>query len=343
MEESSKMTTAELESVSETLNPLDLPRHDIEAPELSLCETFYPFGFPTELRTNSPEILLRAHDLWSIFGKQYDTKPVRVDVHLVEVEDGSTECPPAPVPRMAMPHLFNMADANNYCVADMDRLTTQLVISRETLKYRSYLDYFFLGCAPLIHITCRYTTAVHAGCVARNGRGVLLCGNSGAGKSTLSYACARAGWTYVTDDGSLLLNEGEGRTVTGNCHQLRFRTSAVNLFPELEGLEVTPRAAGKPSIELPTAPMTGITCASTAHVDFLVFLNRSSSGPQELVPYRKDKARLYLTQTLLGPLESLTMQCAALERLLKAEIFELNYSDMAWAVRRLEALTVEGR
>jgi len=89
------MTIAELESACETLKPLDLPRHPIEAPELSLCETFYPLGFPTELRTNSPEILLRARGLWSIFGKRFDTRPIRVDVHLVE--SGSAECPPAPV------------------------------------------------------------------------------------------------------------------------------------------------------------------------------------------------------------------------------------------------------
>ena len=39
----------------------------------------------------------------------------------------------------------------------------------------------------------RQVVMVHAGCVARNGTGVLLCGASESGKSTLSYACARAG------------------------------------------------------------------------------------------------------------------------------------------------------
>jgi hypothetical protein len=140
-----------------------------------------------------------------------------------------------------------------------------------------------------------------------------------------------------------LLNDGQDRLVTGNCHQVRFRPSAVTLFPELEGLEITPRAAGKPSIELPTAPMPGITCATTAQADFLVFLNRCGSGPQELVPYRKDAARHYLRQTLFGPAESLATQCAAIERLLTAEVFELRYADLDWAVNRLESLTKDGR
>jgi len=76
---------------------------------------------------------------------------------------------------------------------------------------------------------------VHAGCAALDGRGVLLCGDSGAGKSTLTYALARAGWAYVTDDCSFLLNCGKRRMVTGNCNQVRFRPSAGELFPEVAG------------------------------------------------------------------------------------------------------------
>ena len=335
------MAIVEMESARDTQLQLDLPRHSVEAPELSLGEMFYPLGFPTILRTNSPEILLQARGLWSIFKKRFDTNPIRVDVHLVE--SGSSECPPAPVIHLAKPLLINIADANNHSVANLERATTQVILSRAAIRHRGYMDYFFLGCAPLCHIATRYTTPVHAGCVVRNGRGVLLCGDSGAGKSTLSYGCARAGWAYVADDASYLLNDGEDRLVTGNCHQVRFRPSAVKLFPELDGLDITPRAAGKPSIELPTAPMPGITRATTAQADFLVFLNRRASGPQELVSYRRDAARQYLRKVLYGLAESLAMQSAALERLLTAEILELRYSDLDWAVGRLESLALEGR
>jgi hypothetical protein len=239
--------------------------------------------------------------------------------------------------------VISIADPDNYSIANLERGTTQIILSRATVRYRSYLEYFFLGSSPLCHIATSYTTPVHAGCVARVGRGVLLCGDSGAGKSSLSYACALSGWTYVTDDASYLLNGGNDRLVTGNCHQVRFRPSAAELFPEVEGLEITPRAAGKPSIELPTAPMHGITCVPTAQVDFLVFLNRRLPCPPELVPYRKDVARYFMRQVLFGSAESLAAQYAALERLLTAEVFELRYSDLDWAVQRLGTLVREGR
>jgi hypothetical protein len=132
------------------------------------------------------------------------------------------------------------------------------------------------------------------------------------------------------------------RLVNGNCHHVRFRPSAAKLFPEVEGLEVTPRAAGKPSIEMPTAAMPGMICAPTAQVDFLVFLNRRVPGPPELVSYRKDVARYFMRQVLFGSAESLAAQYAALERLLTAEVFELRYSDLDWAVSRLETLAREG-
>ena len=128
----------------------------------------------------------------------------------------------------------------------------------------------------------------------------MLLGDSGAGKSSLSYACARAGWTYIADDASFLLNGGGERIIVGNCHQVRFRPTAAELFPEIEELAITPRAAGKPSIEMPMASMPHIVCAPTTHVDFLVFLNRRMGGPPELRSYRKDVAQSFMRQALFG-------------------------------------------
>jgi len=216
-------------------------------------------------------------------------------------------------------------------------------VARSTESHGNYLGYFFLGAAPLCHIASAHATPIHAGCVAFKGRGILLCGDSGAGKSSLSYACARAGWTYISDDASYLLHEADGRTVTGNCHQVRFRPTAQTLFPEIEGLAITPRAAGKPSIEMPTASLPWMSRAATAHIESLVFLNRRSGGPQALAPYCKDVARSFMRQVLFGPARSLDVQYRNLDRLLHAQVLELRYNDLDWAVQRLQALAEEGR
>ncbi len=334
------ITVEEIESACEKSESLDFSRHDVEAPELTHAKMFYPYGFPTEVKTNSPEILAEFEEIWGIFGKRFETHPIRVDVHVVESE--ATERPPAPSYRLMMPLMAIVADTENYGIADLAQSHTRMTLSRVAIRHKQYLRYFFLESTAVLHIGTRFTTPLHAGCVALNGRGVLLMGDSGAGKSTLSYACARAGWAYISDDSSFLLNGGSKRTIIGNCHQVRFRPSAADLFPELAGLDITPRIAGKPSIEMPTTFFPKVICAQTAQVDYLVFLNRRVDGPPELVPYRKEVARNFMRQILFGMAEWRDAQHSAIDQLLTARVFELRYTDLDWAVQRLETLTKAG-
>ena len=333
------MTIEEIERACDTSQVLDFSKHDLEAPTLSLTRMFYPLGFPLEVRTNSNEALELMAELWGSFEKQHNTEPIQSDVHVVE--EGSAECPPAPVFRMMLPLVTAVADANNYSIVNLQQNSVQISISRATLQHRLYAKYFLLG-APGCCIATRFTTPVHAACVALDGRGILLCGDSGAGKSTLSYACARSGWTYICDDGFYLKNCGDGRLGIGNCHHVRFRPSAAELFPEVQGLDITPRAAGKPSIELSTAPMSHVTRAQSTHIDFIVFLNRRAGEMPELRPYRAEVARQWMRQGLYGLPESLSVQYRTIDRLLTAEVLELRYTDLDWAVDRLRTLVREG-
>jgi hypothetical protein len=335
------MMTDVLPLPAEAVSSERFPRHPLEAPELTLRENFYPFGFPIELRTNSPEVLRHFGDAWGRFSMAHRTDPIEVDVHVVDGEDA--ECPSAPRFRLLYPLTIAIADQDNYSVTDLARGRTQIVISSSTLRHPLYLRYFLLDSAASIHIASRFTTPIHAGCVAIGGRGILLCGESGAGKSTLSYACAGAGFEYISDDAVFLLNSGHSRVVMGNCHQLRLRPAAATLFPEIAGLEVTPRAAGKPSIELPPSWMHQLPCVEQAQVDFLVFLNRDPAHAPGLVPYSPEKAREYFRDVLFGLPEQRLVQYRTIERLLTAEVMELRYTDLAWAVGRLRSLAQEGR
>ncbi len=333
------MTIEEIETACATSQALDL-KHDLELPALSLKEMFYPLGFPLEVRTNSSEVLEMVAELWGSFEKRHNTEPIRSDVHVVE--EGAAECPPAPVVRIMLPLVTGVADPNNYGIVNLERNSVHTSISRATLKHRLYAKYFLLG-MPGCCIATRFTTPAHAACVSLDGRGILLCGDSGAGKSTLSYACARSGWTYICDDGFFLQNCGcDGRVGTGDCYHVRFRPSAAELFPEIQGLDITPRATGKPSIELSTSPMSHITRAQSTHIDFMVFLNRRAGGTPELRPYSADVARQWMRQGLYGSPESLAVQYQTIERLLTADVFELRYTDLDWAVDRLQRLVREG-
>jgi hypothetical protein len=333
------MTVEEIESACDKSQDLGPRKHELEVAELSLRQVFYPLGFPTEVRTNSAAILSICGDLWGAFRKEHDTAAIRVDIHVVDSE--LTECPPEPKFRMMLPLMVLSSDAETYSIVDLDRGTTVMTLPRIVEEHSQYLRYFFLAGAAGCHISTQHSTPIHAGCVALDGRGVMLCGDSGAGKSTLSYACARAGWTFVSDDGSFLLNGGAGRLVSGNFNQVRFRPAAVELFPEVVGVEITERAVSKPSLLFSLDSVPHIARAQTTPVDFVVFLNRRSGGPPELRPYKKDVARYFMRQHLYGSQESLAVRYEAIERLLAAQILELRYTRLDDAIDMLQTMVRE--
>ena len=154
-----------------------------------------------------------------------------------------------------------------------------------------------------------------------NGRGLLLCGDSGAGKSSLSYACARRGWTFVSDDASFLVRAGKGNVAVGNPQHLHFRESATDLFAELRSHELTARINGEIAIQLTTAKLPRMNTALQSQIDFLIFLNRQPSGPPVLRPFSKARASAILEQVICyGEQPIRDAQKAALRDLLGGDV-----------------------
>jgi hypothetical protein len=165
-----------------------------------------------------------------------------------------------------------------------------------------------------------------------------LCGDSGAGKSSLSYACARAGWTYTSDDASYLLHNTDHPRVVGNSHQVRFRPTASTLFPELEGRALTPRAEGKPSIEVSTSEFPGLITASEARIDSIVYLNRGPSEEGELVPLPAGVAVERIREGFYPVAEICAIHDKAVQTLSDIPAYELRYRDFDQAIGQLDRL-----
>jgi|SRR5579864_929947 len=304
--------------------------------ELPLETEVNAHGFLMRVITNSPHVIQTAEETWSGF-------PLLFTDHSLEfrvvVSDNEQAKRPSDMSTMAQGHLLlTKTDEEDFAAGDLDRGFAAFWISPASARDHQFLINYHLNNVMYLMLWHAHLTMVHAACVTRNGRGVLLCGPSGAGKSCLAFACALRGWTFVTDDGVSLARRSSERLVVGTPRGMHFRPTAVEVLPELEGhlvliepwkkLSFMPAANGFPELRR----------AVHANIDAVVFLNRDAGGPARLVPMSADEAFSRLDREL--PLmEQIEDQRLSLRRLVEARSFELRYSDLYDAVNTLESLT----
>ena len=306
---------------------------------LDLSGRFYPYGFPAIVRSNSPQVLNAARESWG--GLERRASAPAMEIRCLVTAGGAQRLPPAPTVRAQRHLLVGVADASNFWTCDMPRGFASAWVTERVAADTGYLRYHVVEAMAYALMDSLHTIALHAACVAFGGHGVLLAGESGAGKSSLAYACARRGWTYVSDDASCLLRPGSGRVVLGDSRRFRFRATAGALFPEFRDFRQTARPRGKPTIEVRTDSLPAIHTACESSVDSIVFLNRreGSEGRAEISSYPSQKAREYLASSPWpSDLPGEEQRASTVERLLGAAIYEMRYSDLDAAVEALEQI-----
>jgi hypothetical protein len=305
--------------------------------EMPYREVFYPSGFGLEICTNDPEVIEAANESWGGLQPRHPNATVQLRIGIDE--SGSTECPPAPIVRAQRHLLTFIADIHNHASGDLHTGFGYICATGAALRHRQYFRYYFLESLALALLSGVRAPALHAACVSHRGRGILLCGSSGAGKSTLAYACARSGFTFISDDSCYLLRDSAHPRVAGHSQKLRFRPSSRELFPELRDRDLTPRMEGKPSIEVLTSEFPGLITAPEARIQYLILLDRKHSAFAQLRPISTKTALRSLHQHLYPVEEIRQLQIEALQGLATVEAFEFSYSDLPEAVRCLVALT----
>lgn len=130
------------------------------------------------------------------------TAEFRVEMHLVPRSANSrvTE-PPAPQIRQEGVQLRANIDASNYVTIDPARHRARVVASEDMLQHAYHLRCELIEFAVFI-LAARGIGLVplHAACVGRHGRGLLLLGGSGSGKSTLALHGLLHGLDLLAED-----------------------------------------------------------------------------------------------------------------------------------------------
>ena len=307
--------------------------------DLPFRRVFYPLGFSVEIVTNEQAVLVAAEESFGHMRAIRQNHPLELRVG-VSLEERKS-CPPEPT-RREFNHLYSLvADAENQAILDLKTCTSFVWLTKAAVENRLYFRNNFLEKSVYLLLGASFVTDLHAACVSKNGRGVLLFGDSGAGKSTLAYGCARAGWTYTSDDTSYLINDSDPPRVIGHSHRVRFRPSATALFPELEGRALTPRLEGKPSIEVPVSQLPVLQTATEAKVDAVVYLNRKPSSLAKLIQLPKGTATKFTCRDLYSAGVIRAKHELILKVLSDIPTFEMEYCDLDDGIRALDLLTLK--
>jgi energy-coupling factor transporter ATP-binding protein EcfA2 len=307
---------------------------DMELPRRSI---FYPLGYPVEIITNDTAVLEAARESFGHCELRRNCAMLQI---CVGVSRGDTSaCPPEPT-RREYNYLYSLvADVNNQALLDLRSGTNFTWVTSTTVDNKTYFRYNFLEKAVYLLLGASVVTDLHAACVSKHGKGILLVGDSGAGKSTLAYACARAGWTYTSDDTSYLINDSDVPRVIGHSHRARFRPSAKALFPELERFGLTPRMEGKPSIEVAISDLPVEATAAEATVDLIIHLNRTPSATGRLTRLPTGTATERACRELYSAGEIRAKHERLLEILSEVPTYELQYCELSQGIAALELLS----
>jgi hypothetical protein len=289
----------------------------------------HPLGYPVDIVTNHEAVRAAARKSWGSWPALFDhAPPMRFEI---ETHDGLA---PRTVPHFEAPAgwLRFSAGNHNFAVFELEARTGYMSVGGSALRDEAGFRHHWLEALVLTALDSVFFTPLHAACVAREGAGTLLCGDSGAGKSSLAYACARRGWTLVSDD-AVHLAPGPESIGVGGSNVIHLREPARALFPELDVVDAGAAPNGKQAIEIDSAAH-GLTTARSAVASRCFFLRRRP-GPVAVRSFPAAAAIQYFLKYLLP--RDTTAAERHLHKFLSAEPSVLEYEHMDDAIAVLES------
>jgi hypothetical protein len=109
---------------------------------------------------------------------------------------------PEPLSMLAGPgYLVGATDSSNFVVLSPLERTALVTLSRQMLRFPYHTRYEFIEFAVFtLASRCQGLVSLHAACIGKAGRGILLMGPSGSGKSTVTLHCVLQGFEILSED-----------------------------------------------------------------------------------------------------------------------------------------------
>lgn len=198
-------------------------------------------------------------------------------------------------------------------------------VSREHLASPWILSHRIFYVPVLEILRGRGAFYIHAGCVCKGKKCVLLCGGSGHGKSTLTYALARAGFSYMSDDAVFIQNNHSGIEIFAFPEKIKLDHKSRSYFPEFDRFG---RSPGKMEIAAARTKIKDFSVEGQPHA--LIFTQIGQTGKSELTKLAKSEAllRLIAQSVSVASKNSVEKHLDMLKRIAETSIsFELKLGD----------------
>jgi len=288
-------------------------------------EYFMAAGAVCRLSTNFAPILEAARESFL----PLHSTPRHVDFQLrLWVDVSANAKPPWPKPylRGLGRLIFAGFDSENSFLVDR---RTQRVIGRFSLAMGADQVYWKTVVFPNLLTLLGPSVGVtefHCACVAREGGGILLWGPSGSGKSTLTFALARRGFSFLSDDWTFFSQIDKRLRAWGVIARMKLLPPAVEFFPELGNFKVGVSVNGEKAYEFAPDFELGLPRSRFCEPRCLIFLERRLAPEFTLTRMPAEEAIARLEGDLLAETsELLSPQLRIIESLVGRQCWLLRY------------------
>lgn len=233
-------------------------------------------GHVCSLRTNSVRLMEVCEEFFPL-GQERETTASRAEITLLGGcrRAASMGCCEFPIFRGRNEFVHADYGRGGSVWFDLKAREVTGLLSEEIIADEGYLRRAVLAVIAGVLAPSLGVIALHAGCVVRDDRAILLSAPSGVGKSTLSLTLALRGWSLLSDEWTFVSDAPNGLSVWGMYTSIKLLPDARRYFPELSGLSPAISLNGELSYEVDPWSFFGVDRATDATPFGIVFLKRA--------------------------------------------------------------------
>lgn len=191
-------------------------------------------GRTVDFETNCEDLSQRVEKLFSVYPRTLHTTPQFKWRMIQHRASSSGNCG---FRRSAFSDAnlrFVQVGQRSFYALDLESRTAVASIPEDVMKDELRFIIPFMDSLFCMSASSLGLVSLHANCVARGGRGIIILGEPGAGKTTVSYLAARKGMHFHADEGVFLEICHDDLRAWGGFWPVVFRRETVEFFPELK-------------------------------------------------------------------------------------------------------------